>query len=257
MISFLINEVQYLFWTLWIIYSLSIIVITFFLKKFKNYEMILYFIILLGFFTGNFLFIFYTIILINSGIIFDQESFFTIIFLISILWLNYLTYKIVINKTLFGLIYLPLVIVFIILQVLLKNENIYKISKYCKPIENEKVKCNYEEDKYIGELKSFKRHGEGSYFWKNGDIYTGKWVSGVRDGYGILKFPSGGKYTGNFKKGLFHGSGVYIYTDSSKYEGQWKNGKKEGKGILTYADGKKIIGEFKNDKLIKKDNNQN
>jgi hypothetical protein len=166
-----------------------------------------------------------------------------------------MTYKII-NKTLFGLICLPLVIVFIIFQVLLKNENISKISIYCKPIVDKKVQCVYEEDKYVGELKNFKRHGEGSYYWKNGDVYTGRFTNGQRDGYGILKFPNGAKYTGDFKKSLFHGSGVYIYPDGGKYEGQWQNGKKDGKGISTYANGNKIEGEFKDGKVIKKNNTQ-
>jgi hypothetical protein len=256
MISSLINEVQYTHWALWVIYFLSIILISFFFKKFKNYETILFFIIILGFFTGNLLLIFYIIFIINAGIVFNLDFFLKIIFLSSILWINYMTYK-VINKTLFGLICLPLVIVFIVFQVLLKNENIYKISKYCKPIGDKKVQCVYEEDKYVGELKNFKRHGEGSYFWKNGDVYTGRFTNGQRDGYGILKFPNGAKYTGDFKKSLFHGSGVYIYPDGGKYEGQWQNGKKDGKGISTYANGNKIVGEFKDGKLIKKDNTQN
>lgn len=247
-----INEIYYLLWILLIIFILSLIFIVN-VERFQKYESFIYSLIFLSFFSGNLLLIFHTIFFINSGIILNLEFIFFLLFIGSIFWINYVTYKVILKKIILALIYFPLVVVFVILQVTLKSENIYKISKYCKIIQDKKIECSYDnEDKYIGELKTFQRHGEGTYFWKSGGTYTGKWVEGKREGYGIEKFPNGAKYTGEFKNSLFNGSGVYIYPDGGKYEGQWKNGKKEGKGISTLANGNRIEGQFKDDKLLPK-----
>jgi hypothetical protein len=251
-----INEIYYLFLILLITFILSLIFIAN-VEKFIKYELFTYLLIFLGFFSGNLLFIFHTIFFINSGIIFNLDFIFFLLFTGSILWINYVTYKIILKKIILGLIYLPLVIVFVILQVTLKSENIYKVSKYCKPIQDKKTQCIYDEDKYVGDLKSFRRHGEGTYFWKSGNTYTGKWVEDKREGYGIEKFPGGARYTGEFKNSLFNGSGVYIYPDGGKHEGKWKNGKKEGKGISTLANGNRIEGEFKDGKLLTKEKIKN
>lgn len=251
-----INEIYYLLWILLITFILSLIIIAN-VEKFKKYELFIYSLIFLGFFSGNLLLIFHTIFFINSGIILNLDFIFFLLFVGSILWINYVTYKIIIKKIILGLIYLPLVVVFVILQLTLKSENIYKISKYCKSTQDKKALCIYDENKYVGDLKSFQRHGEGTYFWKSGGTYTGKWAEGKKEGYGIEKFPSGARYTGEFKNGLFNGSGVYIYPDGGKYEGQWKKGKKEGKGISTLANGNRIEGEFKDDKLLPKEKIKN
>ena len=187
----------------------------------------------------------------------DLNFIFFLLFVGSILWINYVTYKVILKKIILVSIYLPLLIVFVVLQVTLKGENIYKISKNCKLIQEKKAQCIYDEDKYVGELRSFQRHGEGTYFWKNGDVYTGKFVGGKKEGFGIEKFTNGARYTGQFKNSLRNGSGVYIYPDGGKYEGQWKNGKKEGKGISTLANGNRIEGEFKDGKLLPKEKIKN
>ena len=254
--KFFINEIEYLLWALLIILLISTIIIGN-AERFKKYELLLYSQIFSGFFSGNLLLIFHVIFFINSGVILNLSFliFFSLVGII--LWINYLTYKVIVKKIILGLAYFPLIVVFVIFQVILKDENIYKISKDCKLIQEKKVQCIYDEDKYVGELKSFQKHGEGTYFWKSGDIYTGKWVNGTKEGYGVEKFSNGAKYTGEFKNGLRDGSGVYIYPNGGKHEGQWKNGKKEGKGISTLANGNRIEGEFKDGKLLPKEKIKN
>lgn len=46
-------------------------------------------------------------------------------------------------------------------------------------------------DKYIGETKDGRRHGQGIYLWKNGDAWFGIWQNGNRDGYGIYLYYKG------------------------------------------------------------------
>lgn len=254
--KFFISEIEYSLWALLIILFISTIIIGN-AERFKKYELLIYSQIFSGFFAGNLLLIFHTIFFINSGVILNLGFFFLLFPLGIVIWINYLTYKVIVKKIIFGLAYLPLIIVFVIFQVTLNGENIYKISKNCKLIQKKKVQCIYDEDKYVGELKSFQRHGEGSYFWKSGGIYTGKWVDGEKEGYGVEKFPNGASYTGEFKNNLRNGSGVYIYPDGGKHEGQWKNNKKEGQGVSTLANGNRIAGEFKDGKLLPKEKIKN
>jgi hypothetical protein len=59
---------------------------------------------------------------------------------------------------------------------------------------------NYENgNKYIGELKNGKRHGQGLYLWLDGSAWYGEWADGMRDGYGIYMSYSGEYSTGNWK----------------------------------------------------------
>lgn len=51
-------------------------------------------------------------------------------------------------------------------------------------------------DKYIGETKDGRRHGQGIYLWKNGDAWFGIWQDGNRHGYGIYLY-----YKGDVKYG--------------------------------------------------------
>ena len=125
--NFLISEIYYLLWILLIIFILSLIFIAN-TEGFKKYELFLYSLIFLGFFSGNLLLIFHTIFFLNSGIILNLDFIFFLLFVGSILWINYVTYKVILKKIILVSIYLPLLIVFVVLQVTLKGENIYKIS---------------------------------------------------------------------------------------------------------------------------------
>jgi len=63
-----------------------------------------------------------------------------------------------------------------------------------------KIKNFKNGDKYEGEMKDDKMHGEGEYF-----------------------FADGSSYKGEFKDNLFHGKGVYTFPDKSTKEGLWKD----------------------------------
>ena len=53
------------------------------------------------------------------------------------------------------------------------------------------------------------RHGFGTYFYLNRDVYSGDWVEHIRHGPGKYTYASNGViYTGNWERGRRAGSGV-------------------------------------------------
>ena len=61
-------------------------------------------------------------------------------------------------------------------------------------------------DKYVGEWKSNKHHGQGTFTWASGEF-------------------AGDKYVGKFKDDKRHGQGTYTSADGTIVKGIWKNGK--------------------------------
>ena len=57
-------------------------------------------------------------------------------------------------------------------------------------------------DKYVGEYRDFKKHGQGTYTYANGDEYVGQWKDGSK-----------------------HGQGTYTFADGRVKEGIWENNK--------------------------------
>ena len=54
-------------------------------------------------------------------------------------------------------------------------------------------------DKYIGEFKNSKRHGQGTYTQSNGNIYVGQFKDGNRNGQGTYYWADGRVWKGNWK----------------------------------------------------------
>ena len=73
----------------------------------------------------------------------------------------------------------PFIVSFIIFYVLFYGDKIYKLSPHCKNTNDQKVKvCKYSNGTYTGEMKAFKRHGQGEYIWDSGKTFKGKWIEG-------------------------------------------------------------------------------
>ncbi len=124
----------------------------------------------------------------------------------------------------------------------------------------------YSTQKYIGEFKDGKRHGQGTLTlplgrvlkgkWRDDEIvegtttysdgtrYTGTWEFGYRHGQGELIYPDSRKYIGEFHAGNRHGQGTMKYPDGRVYNGAFINGKRTGTGTMTYPDGRNISGLF-------------
>tara|TARA_A100001011_G_scaffold243167_1_gene251220 strand:+ start:2155 stop:2772 length:618 start_codon:yes stop_codon:yes gene_type:complete len=73
----------------------------------------------------------------------------------------------------------PFVISFIIFYSLFYGDNIYKISPHCENTNDPKIKiCKYSKGKYTGEMKAFRRHGQGEYISYSGKTFKGEWIEG-------------------------------------------------------------------------------
>jgi len=94
----------------------------------------------------------------------------------------------------------PFLISFVIFYFLFNGEKIYKLSPHCENTNDPEIKyCVYENGTYTGELKAFKRHGEGIYNWNSGSVYVGEWKNGLMDGSGEMT-RDGKKIKGKWKK---------------------------------------------------------
>ena len=98
-------------------------------------------------------------------------------------------------------------------------------------------------DRYEGPLLNGKRHGKGTYFCANGDVFSCKWVSDRKEGFGRATFANGASFKGLYKANERY-FGEYCYPDGSRYKGFWKKNQKSGKGIYFYPNLAEFRGFF-------------
>ena len=103
-------------------------------------------------------------------------------------------------------------------------------------------------DKYLGEWKDGKHHGQGTSDYANGDKYVGGYRNDKYHGQGIYTFASGSKYVGEYRRGKRRGQGTYTHANGDKYVGEYRNDKYQGQGTSTYANGDKYVGEYRRGK---------
>jgi hypothetical protein len=99
-------------------------------------------------------------------------------------------------------------------------------------------------NKYVGEWKDGKPHGQGTLTYPNGNKYVGELKDGKYHGQGTVTTKDGQKYVGELKEGSYHGQGNFTFANGDKYVGEFKNHNLEGRGKITYADGRIYVGEF-------------
>jgi len=102
-------------------------------------------------------------------------------------------------------------------------------------------------EKYAGEWRDDKYHGQGTYTIPSGQKYVGEFRDDKRDGQGTYTFPDGKKYVGEFRDDKYHGQGTFTTPDGPKYVGEFRDGQYHGRGTYTYPDGEKYVGEYKED----------
>ena len=73
----------------------------------------------------------------------------------------------------------PFIVSFLTFYLLYYGDKIYKISPHCVNTDIPKIKvCKYSNGTYTGEMKAFRRHGQGEYIWYSGKTFKGEWIEG-------------------------------------------------------------------------------
>ena len=82
----------------------------------------------------------------------------------------------------------------------------------------------------------------------NGDKYVGEWRDNKRHGQGTYNYADGEKYVGEHKDGKSHGQGTFTWFDGSKFVGKFNDGDQQQGTFTTEIDGieSEYVGEFKN-----------
>ena len=63
-----------------------------------------------------------------------------------------------------------------------KNKVYQWLYEDCENTNDPKIKvCKYSNGTYTGEMKAFRRHGQGEYIWDSGKTFKGKWIEGKAD----------------------------------------------------------------------------
>ena len=104
--------------------------------------------------------------------------------------------------------------------------------------------------RYVGQWRDNRKHGEGTFWYMDGNVYTGAFANDVKHGFGKLVYRPGTlveeSYEGEFDRGQRHGRGTYRYQPSTGmvYEGSWHRGLRHGKGTLRWPTGQFYRGDF-------------
>ena len=131
------------------------------------------------------------------------------------------------------------------------DDNAKIISTLKNKLEKSRSQCSPDNDQssdmYDGEMLGNRKHGQGTYKWKDGDRYTGEWFEDRMHGRGVFVYANGDKYEGEFSSGLKQGKGVFYWSLSAhKYVGEWYDDQMNGFGLFWHASGDTYEGEFRN-----------
>ena len=91
----------------------------------------------------------------------------------------------------------------------------------------------------------------GSLTTPGGQKYIGEFRDDKPHGQGTNIFPDGDKYVGEYREGKRHGRGTYSWADGRKHIGEYRDGSVTGLAILYAADGTIIQqGRWEKDELV-------
>ena len=96
-------------------------------------------------------------------------------------------------------------------------------------------------DRYEGQFRHGKRHGQGKRINADGSTYIGSYEDDQPSGQGVYTWTDGETYDGQWKNGLFHGHGIKkVPEDNGRWtilDGNWHKGVPKGLGVCKYSDG--------------------
>ena len=64
--------------------------------------------------------------------------------------------------------------------------------------------------------------------------YEGSWKRGEKHGDGTYFFPNGDRYEGKWKRGKQHDDGTYFFPNGDRYEGKWEGGKNTDRASIFF-----------------------
>ena len=94
---------------------------------------------------------------------------------------------------------------------------------------------------YKGAWRSDKRHGRGTNYYCNGDIYDGYFENGVRSTLGKWFLANGDRIEGQFHNDLVHGYATLYCKNGDQFDGEWYQGMREGEGQWLFSAKQQIL----------------
>lgn len=77
------------------------------------------------------------------------------------------------------------------------------------------------------------RHGQGTQYFANGEVYCGGFCNNERHGWGRMEFLDGSVFEGSWARGRRHGAGrVVNKNEDVVFDGTFVDGQREGQGCL-------------------------
>jgi len=102
---------------------------------------------------------------------------------------------------------------------------------------------------YLGQFKEQTMHGQGLFYFANGNRYLGEFVNDQMQGRGLLALTNGELYLGAIQQGTPEGQGSVYFPNGDIYTGSFAKGLKHGKGELLQQ-GRKIALVFEQGKQV-------
>lgn len=104
-------------------------------------------------------------------------------------------------------------------------------------------------DCYQGPYVNGKREGQGTYYFKSGNIYSGSFKSDLRDGFGRMTFPNQDYMEGTWSEGNLI-DGCLVYKNGNYYKGPFINNQFANGGVFVLRDKNLYYtGEFANNQF--------
>lgn len=99
-------------------------------------------------------------------------------------------------------------------------------------------------NRYVGTWLNSKKHGCGTFYFENGDMFCGEWADGSMHGTGQYMFADGDTFVGNYLNGKKNHGDYHFLNGFTRYSGYWRDELFDGKGRTWYSNSEKYSGSW-------------
>ena len=99
-------------------------------------------------------------------------------------------------------------------------------------------------NRYIGSWMNSKKHGPGTFYFGNGDIFVGEWSRGNMHGRGQYIFACGDSFIGFYSNGKKDHGDYYFTQNDTDYRGNWRDELFDGRGSTRYSNNETYLGNW-------------